>query len=187
MNLSKVIINIAIFQAGWLGCVLGASHGLPWLGPVLALPVIGWHMANADRPGDELRFVLLATLLGGLFDQLLLAMDLVVFAAVNGWPSALLPPWMIALWLMFSTTPAISLRWLRGRFAVAAFLGLLCAPLAYIAGAGVGALFLTDMPFSLLAIGLGWAVIMPTLMQLHFLLGGYTGNARETAGAMHHV
>ena len=69
MSLPRTLINFAAFQAGWFACVAGAAHGLPWLGPLLALPVAGWHLANADRPTDELRFMLVATALGMLFDQ----------------------------------------------------------------------------------------------------------------------
>ena len=187
MSLPRTLINFAAFQAGWFACVAGAAHGLPWLGPLLVLPVAGWHLANADRPADELRFMLVATALGMLFDQLLLVMDLVRFVVVADWPSALLPPWMVALWLMFNTTPAVSLHWLRGRFAAAALFGLVGGPLAYAAGAGVGALSLVDAPIALTAIGLGWAVIMPMLMRLYALFGGYTAGSRSSAIAMRHV
>ena len=64
MSLPRTLINFAAFQAGWFACVAGAAHGLPWLGPLLVLPVAGWHLANADRPADELRFMLVATALG---------------------------------------------------------------------------------------------------------------------------
>ena len=187
MNTRRITVNFVAFQAGWFACVAGAAHGLPWLGPLLALPVIGWHLANADRPVAELRFLLIATIFGALFDQLLLLMELVSFAPTPGWLPALLPPWMAALWLMFNTTPAISLRWLRGRFAAAALLGLAGGPLAYMAGAGLGALSLHDAPIALTAIGLGWAVIMPALMRLYALFGGYAGGARTSAIVMRHV
>ncbi len=186
MSLCRTTINFVAFQAGWFACVAGAAHGLPWLGPLLALPIASWHLANADRPADELRFMLMATFLGALFDQLLLAMDLVRFVAIAGWPPTLLPPWMVALWLMFNTTPGISLRWAGGRFAVAALLGLAGGPLAYWAGAGLGAFSLVDTPISLTAIGLGWAVIMPALMRLYTLFGGYAGGCASTI-TMRHV
>ncbi len=27
-----LVVNVALFQAGWFACVLGAAHGLPWIG-----------------------------------------------------------------------------------------------------------------------------------------------------------
>ena len=48
MSLPRTLINFAAFQAGWFACVAGAAHGLPWLGPLLVLPVAGWHLANAE-------------------------------------------------------------------------------------------------------------------------------------------
>ena len=64
-----------------------------------------------------------------------------------GWleyPSGILlsntaPHWIVAMWVLFASTLNVSLRWLRGRWALATLLGAVAGPLAYYGGAGLGA------------------------------------------------
>jgi hypothetical protein len=36
--------NFVAFQTGWFACVLGAANGMPWLGVIVAVLVVGWHV-----------------------------------------------------------------------------------------------------------------------------------------------
>lgn len=176
MSMNNPLINIAGFQLGWFSCVLGAAHGMFWLGPVVALPVLGWHLLNAHDMRAEFKLILLASLLGIVFDQALLWTGLLRFETFPLWPSQLLPLWMMTLWLLFNTTLNVSLRWLRGRTWHAMLLGLAGGPLAYLAGAELGAIELRDKFTLILVLGLGWALLMPALLRLSVSLDGYTGN-----------
>jgi len=171
--MNRVVINIVGFQVGWFICVLGAAQGLPWLGPLVAAPILAWHLLNAASMSDELKLIIIATLLGVLFDQTLLSAGLLRFADSAAWPAYLLPPWMMALWLLFNTTLNVGLRWMRGHIVIAVFFGLIGGPLAYLAGAKLGAIKLLDMPTLLVVLGIGWGLLMPILLWLSTLFDGY--------------
>ncbi len=73
---------------------------------------------------------------------------------------------MIALWANFATTLNLSLAGLQTRPWLAALLGLVCGPLAYWGGAGLGAMtFITPLP-ALITLALGWALLTPLLLAL---------------------
>jgi hypothetical protein len=156
-------LNVALFQAGWLACVLGAAHGMPWGGIAVAAAVVAWHAARARRPAQELKLVALAVLAGALCDSALAASGWIAFAPEA--PAAGLAPWWIlAMWALFATTLNVSLAWLRTRLPLAGLLGAVCGPLAYWAGARLGALELRQPAAALGALALAWAAILPGLL-----------------------
>ncbi|HEX5538980.1 MAG TPA: DUF2878 domain-containing protein [Methylophilaceae bacterium] len=171
--MNRVVINIVGFQVGWFSCVLGAAQAMPWLGPLVAAPILAWHLLNAANIRDELKLIIVASLLGALFDQTLLSAGLLRFADSAAWPAYLLPAWMMALWLLFNTTLNVGLRWMRGRILIAALFGFIGGPLAYLAGAKLGAIKLLDMPILLAVLGIGWGVLMPILLWLSTIFDGY--------------
>lgn len=157
--------NVVAFQAGWLACVLGAAHGWPWAGPVVAAAVVAWHARRAPRPAQELKLVAIAVLAGALFDSLLVAFGWIAFA-----PAALAegiaPGWILALWALFATTLNVSLGWLRGRLLLAGILGGIAGPFAYWAGERLGALTFLEPVAALGALAAGWAVMLPALLAV---------------------
>ena len=168
----SIALNVVLYQAGWLACVLGAAHGAPWLGVAAAVPVVAWHLLRAERAEPEARLVLFAALTGAAFETSLLLLDWVRYPA-GAWPEGFAPGWMVALWAMFATTLNVSLRFLRGRPAAAVLLGALGAPAAYYAGARIGALELAAGGAALGAIGAWWALCTPLLSRLGGRLDGY--------------
>lgn len=161
----KLAINVAAFQAGWFTCVLGAAHGLPWIGVAAAAAVVAWHAFRAQRPARELTLIAAAIAVGAIFDSALATSRWVEFAPQAPAPDAA-PYWILALWALFATTLNVSLGWMRGRPALAAALGLFAGPLAYWAGARLGALEIVKPAAALVALALGWAVILPLLIAL---------------------
>jgi hypothetical protein len=103
-------------------------------------------------------------LFGAAFETLLVATSWVNMA-----PALLLrditPLWMVALWAAFATTLNVSLRALRPHYLLSAILAAVGAPLAYYAGAKLGALQWVDEAPALLLIALGWALLTPLLMK----------------------
>jgi hypothetical protein len=180
--MNNLLINIIGFQVGWFSCVLGAAHQMPWLGPAMALPILGWHLLNAYDIRLEFKLIALASLLGIVFDQALLWAGLLSFETSTHWPPQLLPLWMITLWLLFSTTLNVGLRWLRSNTALAIGFGLVGGPLAYLAAAELGAIKIIDRPVLFMVLGLGWGLLMPALLRLSSVLDGYASesNAAET-------
>jgi len=167
-----VVVNVVLYQLGWFACVLGAAHGLPWIGPLAAAAIIAWHLARAARPRPELALVACAVLLGALFDTLLVQAGWVHFSA-GALIAGTAPCWMMALWAIFATTLNVSLRSLRTHPVLALILGALGGPLAYFAGARLGAITLVAAGPALSAIALGWAVLTPVLLLAARRFDGY--------------
>ena len=159
-----VLLNIAVFQVGWFSCVLGAARGRPWLGlAVVAIIVAGW-LASAPRPSALLQLTVLTALVGYSWDSWLTVSGLIGYQA--GPLSPLAPLWILALWLLLATTLHVSLRWLQFKLPLAAVLGALSAPLAYVGAARLGALTLVRFQPALWALALGWALLLPLLLLL---------------------
>jgi hypothetical protein len=161
---SRIVVNVIAYQCAWLAGVLGAAALRPVIGIAVAAVVVLWHLRCAAQPQRELRLIAVATLLGATFETLLIA---------GGWvrmPHSLLfasvtPLWMVALWAAFATTLNVSLRALRTRYLLSALLAGIGAPVAYYAGARMGALQWVDEASALLVIALGWALLTPLLMK----------------------
>jgi len=60
----------------------------------------------------------------------------------------------------------VSMRWLRGRWRLAAIFGMVGGPLAYLGGQKLGGIELVNEVAALAALGIGWAVMMPVLLSL---------------------
>jgi len=170
---NNAAINFVGFQLGWFSCVLGAAHQLPWLGVLIAIPIIAWHLQSAGNPRLELALILIATVVGSLFDQAILSLGLIEYPA-SSWPAWLLPLWMVMLWALFVTTLNVSLRWMRGKYVIATIFGLVGGPLAYLGGVKLGAMHLVKPTEILVILAIGWGVFMPVLVWLSARLDGYT-------------
>jgi len=176
------LINFAAFQAGWFACVLGAAHATPWLGlPVVAV-VAAWHLLRAARPAREAGLLLAAALIGVVWDSAMSATGVLAYDAgvLAPW---LAPYWIVALWPLFATTLNVSLRWLRSRAWWPAAFGAVGGPMAYLGGAGLGAVNIPDVTLAVAMLAGGWAVITPVLVALAQRLDGYDYGAQPLLGA----
>lgn len=168
----NLLLNVILFQAGWFACVLGAANGLPWAGALAAVAIVGWHLARARQPRQELALVAAAVVVGAVFETMLVQTGWVRFDAGVLLEGAA-PYWMVALWALFATTLNVSLRSLRERLWLAALLGAAGGPAAYYAGSRLGALEFAAVGAALVAIGVGWAVLAPALLAAARRLDGY--------------
>ena len=157
--MSANLLNFAAYQVAWFACVLSAAAGMPWIGAIVAVAVVTIHVARAARPRAEFELVAAASAIGLVVDSALTSAGLLSFSTgvmVPGWA----PYWMVALWAAFATTLNRSLHWLTSRPLLAAIFGALGGPLAYLAGAELGALDMSSSQPALLAIGVAWAVAL---------------------------
>ena len=69
----NILFNAIAFQLGWFACVLGGANQLPWLGTLVAILIVYWHLNQAQRPGRELTLLAVVGALGALWDSLLVA------------------------------------------------------------------------------------------------------------------
>jgi hypothetical protein len=155
----RIAVNFILFQAGWFACVAGPA----WLGPAVVALVVAVDLAWTGRRAHEVKTVLATGVLGSAADLLLVRAGLFAFRG-GGYPL-----WMAALWLNFGTVLNVSLRWLQGRWWLAAALGAVAGPLVYLGGARLGA---TDLqPGTLIAAAAQFAVAVPALLWLARRLG----------------
>lgn len=159
---ARLALNIGAFQVGWFATVLGAAHGFPWLGPLVVLGVIALHLRQASVPRAEAGLLLAAAWIGVALEHAFLYTGIIQYPGDPKW----VPLWMLTLWPLFATTLNISLTWFKDRLWLAALAGGIAGPLAYIAGAALGAIQLAHLGEALFIMGTGWAMAFPGLMAL---------------------
>jgi hypothetical protein len=169
-----VWLNFAVFQIVWTGVILSVAQGMPWLGCLLVAAAIALHLRLAPSAKAELQLIAVVTLLGAAFECLRLTQADVIYP--NGQLASWMPAyWLLALWALMATTLNLSLRWLHGRMALAAILGLVGGPLAFSAGVRLGAARFENETQALISLGVGWLVIMPLLVLLARRFDGFSG------------
>jgi hypothetical protein len=169
----KALINYAAFQLGWFSCVLGAAGGRPWLGPVVVSFAVLVHLLMAARPSREFALLVMCALLGLVFDSVLLWTGWVAYPD-GGWIPGMAPYWMISLWIVFGSTLNLSMVWLRGRTWLGFLVGSIAGPASYLAGESLNAMSLVQPIPALIALSLGWGLILPALSQLATVFDGFT-------------
>ena len=162
--------NVLLFQLCWFAAILGAAHGLPWLGLAAIVVVVLFHLLRARVPGRELRLIAVLVAIGWGYESLPYALGWIAYTDHAG---VFVPFWMVALWANFATVLNVSLRSLRQRPVLLALLGGIGGPLAYWGGQSLGAAtWLEPMPL-LVYLALGWSVLTPLLARLAIHLDGY--------------
>ena len=178
-------VNFLVFQTAWFAAVLGAAQHTPLWGTATVLAAIGWHLAASARPAQEARLVAAAALIGFCVETAVALQGHVVYP--SGQPIELLAPyWMVALWGLLAITLNVTMRWLKGRHALAALLGAIAGPASFYSGAQLGGVRIIDMLPVLLTLAAGWAVLMPLLMMLSVRFDGVVvgrGDAADTEPA----
>ena len=151
----KILLNLALFQIGWLVCVLG---GDTWavaytLG---ALLLHGWLVS--DHPA-EWKFIGGAVVAGCLWD-ISMAMGGIITYADSSFIG--IPLWLVCLWFLFATTFMHCLLWLSRYPRLAVALAAVFGPATYWAGASLSDAVLTaPLAASLAVMALGWAILFP--------------------------
>ena len=170
--MKAIVINALVFQAGWFCCVLAGANHMPWLGTMTALLIVACHVFQAKDMRKELSLILIAGGIGAVWDSLL------VYAGWLQYPSGTLiagtaPHWIVAMWLLLATTLNVSLKWLKQRLLLAAVLGAVSGPGAYLAGWKLGGVQIPDLQVAMLALACGWALFMPLLIVLSNRFDGF--------------
>lgn len=161
-------LNLVGYQLVWFAAVMWAAAGQPWKAVAVALAFASLQWLASSQRRSDARLVVAALLLGVMLDGGLAESGVVRYASAT--PALLAPAWILAIWVAFAMTLNHSLGLLRGRPWLAALLGAVGGPLAYLAAAGgFGALAWLVAPWQAMAVlALGWAIAMATLA----LLGG---------------
>ena len=149
--------NAIWFQLTWFSAVFGQNDLLP-----LTITLILLHFLITENFISEIRH---AFFIGGAG----ISVDAVLsFCGVFNFNNeVLLPWWMCALWIAFSTTITRSLSFLNYRPILAIILGALIVPLNYGVGERVGAVeFGLDAQYTFLTLSAIWAILLPSLYKI---------------------
>lgn len=163
--LQHQLINFVAFQIGWFACVLSAASNQPLLGIICAFVLLGLHFFLSTQVRRDVVLIAGIALIGTSWDSLLTWQQLMQFSS-GQYHQSIAPIWISAMWLMFATTINVSLRWLYRRYFLAAMLGAIAGPLAYQAGAALGAVVLPQPLLTLGVMSIGWALLMPLFIKL---------------------
>ena len=154
------LVNYALYQIGWFACVLGGASHRPWTGCLIALTLVGVHLALSVERSLDVRLVVLAAAVGAVAEMLQIAAGTYRFTSGTV-IDALPPPWLLAMWAQFATTFRYSLRPVIMRPARAALFGAAGGPLAFFAGERLGAVtLLPPLTHGLLRLSLSWAIAL---------------------------
>lgn len=170
--MARTLLNVCLFQVGWFACVLSGAAHRPWIGALIAIGIVGFHLFRANLPEAELKLLLIAVGIGAVWDSLLVSLQWVHYSSGILLPNTA-PYWIVLMWALFATVLNVSLRWMRGHWVVAALLGGVGGPLAYFGGQRLGALEFGDATAALAALALGWAVFTPVLLACSTRFDGY--------------
>jgi hypothetical protein len=157
-------INFIGFQIGWFACVIGAAKGQPLLAVICAFLIVAIHLYR-NRSYAELLIIVVAMLIGFVWESLLVASGWLSYINTAG-SERFAPVWLVAMWAVFATTINLSMAWLKGHWFLAATMGAVFGPLAFVAGEKLGAVEFVSQPMALIALALGWALLMPLLLRL---------------------
>lgn len=164
------MLNAILYQIGWFACVIGAAQSWGTAGAAVATSLVLVHLALVEEPGREWPLLLSALGIGLVADSLHARFGILVFRGHEA--GELAPVWILALWLQFGTVLHFCMRWLSGRYLLAAVLGLVGGPLTFLAGERLGAAtFGEPRALSLAILGLSWSVLLPSLVAIADRLG----------------
>ena len=99
------LVNYTLYQIGWLACVLGGASHRPWTGCLVAMILVGVHLALTVQRSIEVRLVALAIAVGAVVEMMQIAAGTYRFTSGTV-TDALPPPWRSAFSICVSSSGA---------------------------------------------------------------------------------
>jgi hypothetical protein len=161
----RLLSSIAIFQAGWFACVIGAARDAMAWGIVAVLGAIAWQLGISRRRTIDMALMMVAICIGIVWDTVLARMHVVVYASPLPF-AGFAPLWLLALWAQLGSVIREPMSWLHGRWWLAAPLGAVGGAASYAGAARLGACSFPDRLLAMQVLAAGWAVFMPLLAEL---------------------
>ena len=127
--------------------------------------VVATHLIGVAVPVKEALFLACAALIGLAWESLVQASGLLQYPASSA-AGVLAPHWIVAMWVLFATTINHGFSWVKRNWMLSALMGLIGGPMAFLAGAGMGAVSFSNTPLALAVIGAGWMMLLPLLVLI---------------------
>ena len=159
--------NLLAFQLTWLAAVGGAGRGWWWCGPLAVVLFAAWQLPASRWPRADAWLIVVAAVAGFAIDTLWTRAGLMQFAQPVPWSGAA-PAWIVALWMGFALTLNHSMASLKPRPWVAAALGAIGGPVAYLVAQDAWHAVTLSPPTwrGLAALALAWGALTPALLAL---------------------
>ncbi|VVE65269.1 hypothetical protein PAN31117_01813 [Pandoraea anapnoica] len=163
-------LYLMLGQLGWLICVLSAARGKGWVGCCAVAFLAAVHLRFTPQRAREARFVLIVTVLGWMWESLVLATGVLTYpnGLIRPWGA---PYWMAGLWMLFALQVNTLFGWLRPFPLLSLLLGAVGGTLSFKAGAMLGAVQFVKVTQAYAVLACGWAVILPGLIWMGHTLG----------------
>ena len=167
MSKIKIFLMLSGYQLTWLMCVFGELLYNSYLpGLICGLLFLTICFINSDNKKKTIQTVLLISILGYLFDTIL------VFFEIYNFKTSLyigvLPIWMIVLWPSFAILFDEILIFLSKYKIIAVILSSILGPLTYFAGSPLGLININNLVVFFILMIVFWAILM--IFYLNYIL-----------------
>ncbi|MCP5474017.1 MAG: DUF2878 domain-containing protein [Rhodanobacteraceae bacterium] len=163
----NIVLNLVLFQIGWVVTVFGAGHDAWWAGPLSLLILAAITFKLTPWPRTDMALVCVACLVGLIVDSAYVQFGLLRFAEPVPF-DGLAPIWILGMWMSFALTLNHSMRVFKPHLGLAALFGLIGGPVAYyVAGSKFAAVEMLASPWLVYgAIAVVWGLLTPLLLML---------------------
>jgi hypothetical protein len=167
MSKIKIFLMLSGYQLTWLMCVFGELWYNSFLpGLICGILFLFICYLNSDNKNKTIQIVLSISILGYLFDTIL------VFFEIYNFQTSLyigvLPIWMIVLWPSFAILFDEILMFLSKYKIIAVILSSVLGPLTYFAGSPLGLININNLFLFFALMIFFWAILM--IFYLNYII-----------------
>ena len=167
MSKIKIFLMLSGYQLTWLMCVFGELWYNSFLpGLMCGMLFLFICYVNSDNKNKTIQIVLSISILGYLFDTIL------VFFEIYNFQTSLyigvLPIWMIVLWPSFAILFDEILMFLSKYKIIAVILSSVLGPLTYFAGSPLGLININNLFLFFALMIFFWAILM--IFYLNYII-----------------
>jgi hypothetical protein len=167
MSKIKIFLMLSGYQLTWLMCVFGELWYNSFLpGLICGILFLFISYVNSDNKNKTIKIVLSISILGYLFDTIL------VFFEIYNFQTSLyigvLPIWMIVLWPSFAILFDEILIFLSKYKIIAVILSSILGPLTYFAGSPLGLININNLFLFFVLMVFFWAILM--IFYLNYII-----------------
>jgi len=166
LSKSNILINYVGFTIVWFSCVYSGAQGNPIIAIIPTFIFLLLHFSIVtNHLKQEIQLIIISIILGLIVDSTFSLLGFVQYNGTLDFAPNLAPLWIICMWAGFTAQINHVMKFLIGKYTLICFYGLL-APLAYIAGEGIGAAIVEDTYLSYGFISIAWSISLLSLFKI---------------------
>ncbi len=158
-----ILFQPLCYYCAWYIAVVLSAHNKPWqatgFASIIAIAQIAQQMFKKNNKNGLLAAFFLA-LTGIAVDSIYVTTGIINLNA-NPFSPYFAAPWLMAIWFNFAIIFFSIGHFFDGKPVLLGLLSLIGFPLAYYAGAMMGAIHFNNPIFSMLIVGITWLIVLP--------------------------